>query len=71
MNKQERSKLFLEELTQLSKKHRIAVNGCGCCGSPYLSDIPEELIDEYDAESGLDYKLSKNLSSSINAIMDL
>ena len=27
---------FLAELTELSKKYRILIGGCGCCGSPYL-----------------------------------
>lgn len=29
-------KLFLKELSRLSKKHHIYIGGCGCCGSPYL-----------------------------------
>lgn len=28
---------FLEELSELSRKHGFVVGGCGCCGSPYLS----------------------------------
>jgi hypothetical protein len=27
---------FLEELTELSKKHGIYIAACGCCGSPWL-----------------------------------
>ena len=27
---------FLAELTELSRKYKIIVSGCGCCGSPYL-----------------------------------
>ncbi len=34
--------LFLEELTALSRKHGIKIDGCGCCGSPYLSDLDDE-----------------------------
>jgi len=30
---------FLDELTELSKKYQIVVDGCGCCGSPYLWHI--------------------------------
>lgn len=32
----EQIKLFLKELSDLSKKHHIYIGGCGCCGSPYL-----------------------------------
>jgi len=39
---------FLEDLTELSKKHKIYIAGCGCCGSPYIiNDIRDGLsIDE-------------------------
>lgn len=30
---------FLKELTQLTKKYKIEIKGCGCCGSPYLKNI--------------------------------
>lgn len=32
----ERYNLFLVELAALTRKHGVAVGGCGCCGSPYL-----------------------------------
>ena len=32
----EQVKLFLKELSELSRKHHIYIDGCGCCGSPYL-----------------------------------
>jgi hypothetical protein len=32
---------FLEKLTALSNEYKIAVFGCGCCGSPWLSDTEE------------------------------
>ncbi len=35
----ERVEAFLVELSALSRKHGIEIGGCGCCGSPYLSDI--------------------------------
>jgi hypothetical protein len=35
---------FLKELAALSRKHNIEISGCGCCGSPGLSDFrPEQL----------------------------
>ena len=34
---------FLKELTELTEKYKIVIGGCGCCGSPYLSDLNGEL----------------------------
>lgn len=28
---------FLKELTELTKKYRIVIGGCGCCQSPWMS----------------------------------
>lgn len=33
-----KEKAFILALTELSKKHGVAVAGCGCCGSPFLVD---------------------------------
>jgi len=27
---------FLKEYEQLCKKYKMGIQGCGCCGSPYL-----------------------------------
>ena len=35
---------FLDELTELTEKYQIKIGGCGCCGSPYLTDM---IKDEY------------------------
>ena len=35
--KNERTDKFLEELTELTKKHGIEICGCGCCDSPWLN----------------------------------
>lgn len=50
----ENLKEFLEELTQLSKKYKIFVSGCGCCGSPYLVRTTEFVgrYTVYDEEYG-------------------
>jgi hypothetical protein len=29
---------FIAELTELTRKHGIAVSACGCCNSPWLLD---------------------------------
>ncbi|MCQ2053073.1 MAG: hypothetical protein MJZ03_03975 [archaeon] len=34
---------FLTELTELSRKHKISISGCGCCGSPYLDDAERDI----------------------------
>lgn len=51
MNKIE---LFLQDLAELTKKHGIKIDGCGCCGSPWLEDnemvIAEDLVYDEKAE---------------------
>lgn len=32
---------FLNELLELSKKYKIEIGGCGCCGSPFLTGIDD------------------------------
>jgi hypothetical protein len=27
---------FLADLTKLTKKHKLIIGGCGCCGSPFI-----------------------------------
>lgn len=42
-------KLFLKELSELSRKHHIYIDGCGCCGSPYLVALEGYVFkDDYD-----------------------
>jgi len=33
---EEQLKEFLKDLSKLSRKHKIIIGGCGCCGSPFL-----------------------------------
>lgn len=41
MNK-DRLNDFLSELSELTKKYEIAIGGCGCCGSPYITDFKKQ-----------------------------
>lgn len=34
---------FLKELDNLSRKYKIAIGGCGCCGSPYLCNLEDNI----------------------------
>lgn len=43
----EQERAFILELTALTRKHGIAIAGCGCCGSPRL-----EAADVSDERSG-------------------
>lgn len=38
-NNAKRLERFLQELSALSDRYKIYIEGCGCCGSPWLSDI--------------------------------
>lgn len=45
---------FLTELGELSKKYGIEIGGCGCCGSPYL-DYMGENMNEKETATDLSY----------------
>jgi hypothetical protein len=55
---------FLHELAELSKKYEIYIDGCGCCGSPFLIEGEPEYdgggdlkwnkeTKEYDCDGGI------------------
>lgn len=57
----ERLENFLKELAELTKKYKIAISGCGCCGSPYIDDFQKEFDGEdlyFDEEKQI-YELEK------------
>jgi hypothetical protein len=36
-------KAFLRELSALTLKYRVSIGGCGCCGSPRLSELEKKV----------------------------
>ena len=54
MNKEDMNKVenFLKELTELTSKYGIEIRGCGCCGSPWITDGKEILLDHLTYEDG-------------------
>lgn len=52
--KEKRIAAFLAELTALTVKHKLQIRGCGCCGSPYITevDVNHDLLQ--DMGYGLD-----------------
>lgn len=38
---EEQIRLFLEDLSKLTRKHGIKIGGCGCCGSPFLIELDD------------------------------
>ena len=52
MNK--KNEVFLLEYEALCRKHGIALDGCGCCGSPYLVDIEDgEILSWEQNDNGI------------------
>lgn len=47
MDLEERKQAFLIALTTLSKEHGLTINGCGCCDSPYISEIGDGKYDDH------------------------
>lgn len=41
MNYQERSQKAIEEIEAICQKYKVNIAGCGCCGSPWMSDADE------------------------------
>ena len=49
---------YLKEYEKLCKKYNIGLRGCGCCGSPYLSNLYTIVVDDVNYEKGrLQYDL--------------
>ena len=46
---------FMTELEALTRKYNLSVGGCGCCQSPFLSELKESDMTgkyEYNLASG-------------------
>lgn len=48
-DKEKKDKLdkFLEELSELSNKYGFVINGCGCCGSPWIEEVDSNIMYDY------------------------
>lgn len=44
-------KEFLRDLYRISKKHNIFIDGCGCCGSPFLIRL-RKMPEGYKIDEG-------------------
>jgi hypothetical protein len=41
-----RLELFLKDLSELTKKYGLVIRGCGCCGSPWIENLQEDVIEQ-------------------------
>lgn len=41
---------FLKELSALTRRYRISIGACGCCGSPWLYHAPSNRRGKYECE---------------------
>jgi hypothetical protein len=35
---------FLVDYRDLCEKHQVRISGCGCCGSPWIEELPSPII---------------------------
>lgn len=40
--KKENEAQFLRQLSKLTNDYGLLVDGCGCCGSPFLTELAED-----------------------------
>ena len=50
MTDQERYREFLKGLVKLTKKTGLVIDGCGCCGSPWLANLDDSDYAGYACE---------------------
>lgn len=56
---------FLKELTALTQKYKIQIEGCGCCGSPWLSEVSiKNKAIGYEVQADLDGRKHTKLTWS-------
>jgi len=50
---------FLKELSELTLKYRLKIGGCGCCGSPFLSELEKkQKSGSYSTSEGEDLRFN-------------
>ena len=51
MDSAEKVRAFIEELEQLTQKHGMKIDACGCCESPWVIDLETGILANH-----VDYK---------------
>ena len=64
----DKAKEFLKEYEKLCQKYGMGLQGCGCCGSPYLVAYNEEdrIVDEIDNINFKDNIVKIDLNKTID-----
>lgn len=48
---------FLVAISELTREHKVEIQGCGCHGSPYLSDLSDDgQSGHYETKDGEDLR---------------
>ena len=55
---------FLKEYYRICKKYNIIVNGCGCCSSPFITDVKYK----FDVEDEIRWQI-EHLVSTLREII--
>lgn len=64
MSEQENMKEFLAELTKLAIKHNLVIDGCGCCGSPWVNPQNGAAANGQYSEAGGELCWNQKVESS-------
>ena len=48
--REQRQQEFLKALSFLTRRYKLQIGGCGCCGSPWLYDDPKITGGHYECQ---------------------